>query len=122
VSCVKGREKQSVGELYDLFEKVRMLFAVIHARSVCAQLAAELWPDLDAPGEDGEDADGTGEELDIEAQIAKEREAMKKPRREKRFGASAVRLRVPRAHRCRSELPDQHTLRCVTSWLLAGSC
>ncbi|KAI0321774.1 hypothetical protein OF83DRAFT_188553 [Amylostereum chailletii] len=72
VSCVKGKEKQTVGELYDLFEMI----------------ATELWPE---PGPtalaeaDADDADEDGEEEDLEKQIAKELASMKRPRREQRF-------------------------------------
>jgi len=69
VSCIKGREKQTVGELYELFDS----------------LASEMWPE-----EPGRDADGTDlrsqtESLSIEDQIAKEVSAMKRPRKEQRF-------------------------------------
>jgi len=76
VSCVKGKEKQTVGELYDLFES----------------LASELWPETDAGAreagdEDGHDNsdDGTAEEEDLEKQMAKELASIKRPRREQRF-------------------------------------
>ncbi|KAH7884419.1 hypothetical protein F5I97DRAFT_2037022 [Phlebopus sp. FC_14] len=72
-SCVKGKEKQTVGELYDLFES----------------LASELWPvegaeETSERGHDGSDDEDTGG--DLEAQVAKELAAMKRPRTvEKRF-------------------------------------
>ncbi|OBZ72354.1 Uncharacterized protein C25H2.10c [Grifola frondosa] len=71
-TCVKGKEKQTVGELYDLFES----------------LASELWPEnaessrTAAEEDDGEDSDEDG---DIEKQIAKEVASMKRPRKEQRF-------------------------------------
>ncbi|KZV63099.1 hypothetical protein PENSPDRAFT_678111 [Peniophora sp. CONT] len=68
VTCVKGKEKQAVGELYDLFEKV----------------ASEIWPELDAPDVDAADED-EDLEVDLEKQIAEEMSAMKRPRREQRF-------------------------------------
>ncbi|KAI0787832.1 hypothetical protein C8Q74DRAFT_1436947 [Fomes fomentarius] len=72
VTCVKGREKQTVGELYDLFES----------------LSQQLWPaDANhgkADGEDSEEEAGGGAD-DLEKQIAKEVAAMKRPRRETRF-------------------------------------
>jgi len=73
VSCVKGKEKQTVGELYDLFES----------------LASELWPELAAVEVDGEqihnDPDGGEVEEDLEKQIANELAFIKRPRREQRF-------------------------------------
>ncbi|KAF8440381.1 hypothetical protein L210DRAFT_3668938 [Boletus edulis BED1] len=69
-SCVKGKEKQTVGELYDLFES----------------LATELWP---VEGEDevgGRHASEDGkEDVDFEALVAQELAAIKRPRTEKRF-------------------------------------
>ncbi|KAJ2990526.1 hypothetical protein NUW54_g8442 [Trametes sanguinea] len=71
VTCVKGKERQTVGELYDLFES----------------LANELWPQESAPSanaeEDSDEEDGGAE--DLEKQIAKEVESMKRPRKETRF-------------------------------------
>ncbi|TFY83627.1 hypothetical protein EWM64_g380 [Hericium alpestre] len=67
VSCVKGKEKQTVGEVYDVFER----------------LAAELWPEEPVP-ESLEDAAEDVEE-DLEKQIAKELATIKKPRKEQRF-------------------------------------
>ncbi|KAF9243429.1 hypothetical protein BU15DRAFT_86400 [Melanogaster broomeanus] len=69
-SCVKGKEKQTVGELYDLFES----------------LASELWPTEGRDQTEGhrssEDEDLGG---DLEAQVARELAAIKRPRIEKRF-------------------------------------
>ncbi|KAG7089374.1 hypothetical protein E1B28_011064 [Marasmius oreades] len=70
VSCVKGKEKKTVGELYDLFES----------------LALGLWPleGTSPDGSDSEENEGShGEPL--EDQISNEIAAMKKPRTEKRF-------------------------------------
>ncbi|KAF9450074.1 hypothetical protein P691DRAFT_726789 [Macrolepiota fuliginosa MF-IS2] len=67
VSCVKGKEKQTVGELYELFES----------------LADELWPeDITSSGEQ---AGTTTIELSLEAQIANEMLSLQRPKREKRF-------------------------------------
>lgn len=71
-TCVKGKEKGTVGELYDLFES----------------LAADMWPvegyDSSANDRDnGSDADEN--EDDLETQIAKEVAALKRPKVEKRF-------------------------------------
>ncbi|KAF8920752.1 hypothetical protein CPB85DRAFT_1406003 [Mucidula mucida] len=70
VSCVKGREKQAVGELYDLFES----------------LGSELWPPehLDGLDESTDDDDATNG-LSIEEQISREVSAIKTPKREQRF-------------------------------------
>ncbi|KAI0784208.1 hypothetical protein C8Q75DRAFT_724712 [Abortiporus biennis] len=78
-TCVKGKEKQTVGELYDLFDA----------------LANELWPKADAsseatggtqePSNESDDDDDEGDLEDIEKQIAKEVATMKKPRKEQRF-------------------------------------
>ncbi|KAI6123568.1 hypothetical protein EDD16DRAFT_1690199 [Pisolithus croceorrhizus] len=70
-SCVKGKEKQTVGELYDLFES----------------LASQLWP-IDGEGRPEEHrdlADGEGEGVNVEDQIARELAAIKRPRTESRF-------------------------------------
>ncbi|KAG1831928.1 hypothetical protein DFJ58DRAFT_823653 [Suillus subalutaceus] len=64
-TCVKGKEKGTVGELYDLFES----------------LAADMWP---LEGHNSEDVD-ENEEDDLETQIAKEVAALKRPKVEKRF-------------------------------------
>ncbi|EIM90842.1 uncharacterized protein STEHIDRAFT_90713 [Stereum hirsutum FP-91666 SS1] len=75
VSCVKGKEKQTVGELYDLFE----------------QLASELYPELGTgnAGAGNEEETATNsdqeEEEDLEKQLAKELAAMKKPRKQQIF-------------------------------------
>ncbi|KAF5340910.1 hypothetical protein D9758_012184 [Tetrapyrgos nigripes] len=70
VSCVKGKEKQTVGELYDLFDSI----------------ASEIWP-VESAKEEGSDSDSSREENDtsIEAQITNEISRMKKPRKEQRF-------------------------------------
>ncbi|KAI0370403.1 hypothetical protein BV20DRAFT_995209 [Pilatotrama ljubarskyi] len=70
-TCVKGKEKQTVGELYDLFES----------------LANELWPTQVAEAADAPDDsdEGEGGADDLEKQIAKEVASMKRPRRETRF-------------------------------------
>ncbi|KAJ7348921.1 hypothetical protein DFH08DRAFT_923852 [Mycena albidolilacea] len=71
VTCIKGKEKQAVGELYELFNG----------------LAAELWPEAaeGANGDDDSDDAETEEGLSIEAQIANEVSAMKRPKKEQRF-------------------------------------
>jgi len=77
VSCVKGKEKQTVGELYDLFESI----------------ASELWPDTavaeasDEEGHDDSDDGAVGDDVeeDFEKQIAKELATIKRPRKEQRF-------------------------------------
>jgi len=75
VSCVKGKEKQTVGELYDLFESV----------------ASELWPVTAAAGGSDEESHGDSDdaavdvEEDLEKQIAKELATIKRPRKEQIF-------------------------------------
>ncbi|KAI0956107.1 hypothetical protein AcV7_006601 [Taiwanofungus camphoratus] len=69
VSCVKGKEKQTVGELYDLFES----------------LASELWPDGPTKTTDEKGSDNESDVDDLEQQIAKEVASMKRPRKEQRF-------------------------------------
>ncbi|KAL1675845.1 hypothetical protein EV122DRAFT_292326 [Schizophyllum commune] len=77
-TCPRGKERQTVGELYDLFES----------------LSAEIWPPTE--GEVGEtegsftkpanaDDSDDDEDLSIEAQIAKEVAGIKKPAAEKRI-------------------------------------
>ncbi|KAF7359132.1 hypothetical protein MSAN_01254800 [Mycena sanguinolenta] len=69
VTCVKGKEKQAVGELYELFNG----------------LGAELWPEPQDDDENDSDAADSDEGLSIEAQIASEVSAMKRPKKEQRF-------------------------------------
>lgn len=83
-TCVRGKEKQAVGELYDLFE----------------QYAVQMWPNesstpsnVEDEAESGTDGDGEGEE-DIEKQIAKEMSSMKRPRTVARFGRFSVHSHV----------------------------
>ncbi|KAG2067483.1 hypothetical protein BDR04DRAFT_1105010 [Suillus decipiens] len=71
-TCVKGKEKGTVGELYDLFES----------------LAADIWPiEGHDPSADDRDnvSDADENEDDLETQIAKEVAALKRPKVEKRF-------------------------------------
>ncbi|KIY69190.1 hypothetical protein CYLTODRAFT_436248 [Cylindrobasidium torrendii FP15055 ss-10] len=63
VTCVKGKERQAVGELHDLFDS----------------LASELWPEQDA------NLSEEDEGLSIEEQIKKELSTIKKPGAKKRF-------------------------------------
>ncbi|KAJ7765767.1 hypothetical protein B0H16DRAFT_402001 [Mycena metata] len=66
----KGKEKQAVGELYELFKG----------------LGSELWPETEEGKVADDDSDDEPEEgLSIEAQIASEVSAMKKPKKEQRF-------------------------------------
>ncbi|KAJ6623994.1 hypothetical protein B0H10DRAFT_1785492 [Mycena sp. CBHHK59/15] len=69
VTCVKGKEKQAVGELYELFDS----------------LASDMWPEEPAKLADGDSDVEVEEGLSIEAQIANEVSAMKRPRKEQRF-------------------------------------
>ncbi|GBE88341.1 Uncharacterized protein SCP_1301560 [Sparassis crispa] len=71
VTCIKGKEKQVVRELYNLFES----------------LASELWPDgSSSRAQDKEDPDESDDDDgDIEKQIAREIASMKRPRKQQRF-------------------------------------
>ncbi|KIK55106.1 hypothetical protein GYMLUDRAFT_48061 [Collybiopsis luxurians FD-317 M1] len=73
VSCVKGKEKQTVGELYDLFESI----------------AAKVWPMDDSHSDNSSDDDQSREEsgLSIEDQINTEVTAFKRPRSQQRFAS-----------------------------------
>ncbi|EKM58253.1 uncharacterized protein PHACADRAFT_26773 [Phanerochaete carnosa HHB-10118-sp] len=73
VTCIRGKEKQAVGELYDLFE----------------QLASETWPsEGEAQAQDASDEDkDDDDDDDIERQIAKEMSGMKRPKKETRFAS-----------------------------------
>ncbi|KAH9856563.1 hypothetical protein C2E23DRAFT_721972 [Lenzites betulinus] len=71
VTCVKGKERQTVGELYEVFES----------------LSTQLWPhdgEGAAENAEGSDEEGGGAD-DLEKQIAKEIASMKRPRKETRF-------------------------------------
>lgn len=87
VSCVKGKEKQTIGELYDLLDS----------------LATDIWPEdsddsdddaapvLPPQATDGEQQfSSTGEGLSIEDQLAREIATMKKPRREHQRFANCI--------------------------------
>lgn len=67
MTCVKGKEKQAVGELYDLFE------------SIWQSESSQAAEDSDGSGDNAHD-DG-----DIEKMIAREVTSMKRPRKEQRF-------------------------------------
>ncbi|KAF8813183.1 hypothetical protein BYT27DRAFT_7131755 [Phlegmacium glaucopus] len=64
VSCVKGKEKQTIGEVYELFESI----------------ASELWPIIDVAHESHSEDEEPDTELSLEAQIANEVSAIKRPR------------------------------------------
>lgn len=88
---VKGKEKATVGEMYDLFESVRPYehWGVSSVEEY--QIASEIWPVENATeGKDGEDSEEDAE-LSIEDQIKKEMSEMKKPRAEQRFSTHSVR-------------------------------
>jgi len=68
VSCVKGKERQTVGELYDLFES----------------LASELWPETAAVADGGSDSED-GLDEDLEKRISKELASIKRPRKDQIF-------------------------------------
>ncbi|KAF8825314.1 hypothetical protein HHX47_DHR7000719 [Lentinula edodes] len=73
VSCVRGKERQTVGELYDLFHSV----------------AADLWPieDTHLPKNSPQDTETREEsEVSIEEQINAEVIAIKRPKSDQKFG------------------------------------
>ena len=102
VTCVKGKEKQTVGELYDLFESVRRSIyplaekekSSVNARRTPIQLAEEIWPnesddsvkDKDGISQAAQEGEAVRTELDLEAQVAREIAGMKRPRKEGRLG------------------------------------
>ncbi|KAJ3555076.1 hypothetical protein NP233_g12292 [Leucocoprinus birnbaumii] len=109
VSCVKGKEKQTVGELYDLFESVRVPDGRSWTVLNLYQLADDLWPqEPPEPGEQGE--------LSLEAQIADEMSSLQKPRKEKRFGdyilfsIQYTHRFVPVSGNCVANLPEIESL------------
>ncbi|KAG6919182.1 hypothetical protein DXG01_008480 [Tephrocybe rancida] len=70
VSCIKGKERQTVAECYDLFDSV----------------ASELWPmESDEDNMESDAVDDEDNDLSIEAQIVNEVNAMKKSQKEPRF-------------------------------------
>ncbi|CCM03096.1 uncharacterized protein FIBRA_05216 [Fibroporia radiculosa] len=88
VTCVKGKEKQTVGELYDLFESVSShMFPRAAKNEHDPQLASEIWPDSsnETPGGNDSGSD-EADDGDVEKQIAREMLSMKRPRKEQRFG------------------------------------
>lgn len=88
---VKGKEKQTVGEVYDLFDSVTPIFLYFyfdHSHND-SQIASELWPIVDAANEHHSEDEDPDTELSLEAQIANEVSAMKRPRSQnpaQRFG------------------------------------
>jgi len=87
---VKGKEKQAVGEIYDLFESVsfRSRKNIFHVyRSY--QIASELWPKNSGKIDDLGDSDTEDTGMSLEDQVLKEISSMKRPRTqdpEQRFG------------------------------------
>ncbi|KAF8627062.1 hypothetical protein AX17_006402 [Amanita inopinata Kibby_2008] len=75
-SCVRGKEKATVGELYDVFES----------------LADEMWPVEEKDALDAEEPGSSGKNVSLEEQIANEVSAIKRPRRESRFDEHSVRF------------------------------
>jgi len=70
VSCTKGKEKQAVGEVYQVFESI----------------AADVWPaDAADNGQKCGESDEAEDGDDFEAQVAKELASIKRPRKEQRF-------------------------------------
>ena len=118
ISCTKGKEKQAVGEVYQVFESVGV--QVRHGMGcvliVTAQIASDIWPETAPDGnrecdgaDESDDAEG-GE--DFEAQVARELASIKRPRKEQRFGGWVLIPGVSwaQAESLKSELPDEHTM------------
>lgn len=130
VMCVKGKEKQSIGELYDLFESVSVELSSVklqeRAESKIGQLAEELWPqNAESRGDDeGNGVSDAEEEEDIEKAIAKEVQKIKRPRKEQRFGESLLSFRfyilIPlyAAANCTTDTPCGENLSLSSSGLL----
>ena len=129
---MKGKERQTVGELYDLFESVshpcgmmmsdQTLILIVFLFLHFLQLASELWPVSAAAAVEGDDDEShadsdVGEvEEDLEKQIAKELASIKRPRKEQMFGMLHPQHRPHDSSRMGqsiSELPDQHAVRCA---------
>ncbi|OCB91693.1 hypothetical protein A7U60_g1045 [Sanghuangporus baumii] len=68
LTCVKGKERQAIGETYDLFES----------------LTDELWP-TDSDANDDEDSKQADGQEDLEKAISREIEIIKRPRKDKWF-------------------------------------
>ena len=98
---VRGKEKATVGELYDLFESVSRTRPVrtftLHnrtfAKETTYQLASEMWPvevssehDDDDDDDDGSPVKSKEKVLSVERRIAQELSVIKRPKRETRFG------------------------------------
>ena len=76
-------------------------------------MAADLWPVNAHPSGDSDDPSDESQEGDVEAQIASEMSALKRPRAEQRFGSFIAQQKIgPPDHKllC-SKLPDKHPLR-----------
>ncbi|GJE88594.1 THUMP domain-containing protein [Phanerochaete sordida] len=72
VTCIRGKERQAVGELYELFD----------------QVATEMWPAESGQSRAAEGSDeDEDEDEDIEKAIAKEMSGMKRPKKETRFAS-----------------------------------
>jgi tRNA acetyltransferase TAN1 len=114
-SCVKGKEKQTVGELCDLFESVRCMRLFLRYLSDHNQLSSELWPIEGRDQTEGHCASEDEDVGDLEAQVAREVAAIKRPRVEKRFGQYLVFLSqllhiLTLLFFCTSYLSDEYAL------------
>ncbi|KIM40614.1 hypothetical protein M413DRAFT_165114 [Hebeloma cylindrosporum] len=84
VSCIKGKEKQAIGEIYELFESVCRHFYPGFFRHLnimeSQQVAFEIWPKDDVGENTSDDDEVAG--LSLEQQVANEVSAMKRSRTE----------------------------------------
>jgi len=83
-------------------------------------VAADLWPVSDLTLKDPEDPPDESQE-DVEAQIASEVSAMKRPRTEPRFGLSVASFLYIDCHCCNSQcskLSNKYTLRYYSNMYL----
>ena len=80
---MKGREKQTVGEVYELFESVFayfFLYISLNHLLKRVQIASELWPIVDTAHESHSEDEEPDTEISLEAQIANEVSGMIRPR------------------------------------------
>ncbi|KAG9315012.1 hypothetical protein JVU11DRAFT_4123 [Chiua virens] len=95
-SCVKGKEKQTVGELYDLFES----------------LASELWPvEGRVPSEGRHASEDEDEGDDVEVLVQRELASIKRPRIENRLDKYPLRCVHLLQAAGRSSQVDRHACR-----------
>lgn len=87
-------------------------------------MAVELWPPTEIASEDPDNPPGEALEGDVEAQIASEVSAIKRPRTEPRFGLSNCTrgIWVPYYNLRFSQLPDEYSLRYYSNMCFIFGC